>query len=1016
MHKRMSWSLLLFVTTWVGWHWFMDSSPAASRSTLQASESNPPSPPQDAFEKKIKPIFERSCAACHGAEKQKGHVRLDTFEAVVQSQKRKPILVAGESAKSLIHQRITSDDPNERMPPTGPPLKDEEITIIKQWIEHDLINDEQFQAAPSRDSKPWSWQPLKPVALPTLANEDQRWVRNPIDQFILHTLRAKGLQPSKEAERRVLLRRLYFDLIGLPPTPEEVEAFLNDSDPRAYEKRVDTLLASVHYGERWARHWLDVVHYADSHGYDKDKPRPHAWPYRDYVIRAFNEDKPYTRFVREQLAGDLLYPFERDGIEATGFLSAGPWDFIGHEELPETKIDGMVARHLDRDDMVANAIGTFMSLTIHCAQCHNHKFDPITQEDYYRLQAVFAALDRADFEYDTDSEAARRRDELRKEQRRQTERRTTLNQHIRRRDQDNALAALERKMTHPQDRPQVHPPEFGYHSALAKDASQAKWAQIDLLDAYSIRQVVLIGCFDDFQKIGAGFGFPRQFKIEASLDPEFKTQVHLIHASGPSPMPNPGTHPQIFKVDDVMARYVRVTATQLAHRHDAYMFALAEVEVYDDQKSNVAKLKPVSSLDAIETLPRWSKAHLTDGLYPSPLSSTQQQREEAKREFDRLWQQLTTPEEKNALAELDHAEIILKEVWNRLPPVQKVYRGCVHEGKGHFKGTGAQGGKPRPIFLLQRGDVLKPLKEMSPGAIASLPISMKPFALAAEHQEGERRAALAEWITDPQNPLTWRSIVNRIWLYHFGRGLVDTPNDFGRMGQLPTHPELLDWLALEFRHHGQSIKALHRLIVTSATYRQASAYDSPQSTIDANNQYYWRMNRRRLEAEAIRDSLLAASGKLHLKPFGPPFQDFVVDKSEHSPHYEYHLADHDRPDLHRRTIYRFIVRSHLHPFLTTFDCADPSIAVDKRNQTFTPQQALSLMNNALSLRMAHHFAERLKSHSSELDQQVRQACKLALAREPDDQELVWLSDHAREHGLASMCRVLFNLNEFIFID
>ena len=255
----------------------------------------------------------------------------------------------------------------------------------------------------------WSLRPLQTVAIPNLSEQDAEWARNPIDAFAVRRMRQHGLAPSREADRRTLIRRLYFDLIGLPPTPQQIEQFLHDQDPMAYEKLVDRLLESPHYGERWARHWLDVVHYGDTHGYDKDKPRPNAWPYRDYVIRSLNHDKPYHRFVMEQIAGDALWPDTRDGIEATGFISAGPWDFIGHAEVPEDKLDGQVARNLDRDDMVTSTMNTFLSLTVQCARCHNHKFDPITQEHYYSLQSIFAALDRADRQYDPVPEVAAKR-------------------------------------------------------------------------------------------------------------------------------------------------------------------------------------------------------------------------------------------------------------------------------------------------------------------------------------------------------------------------------------------------------------------------------------------------------------------------------------------------------------------------------------------------------------------------------------------------------------------------------
>ncbi|MCI0538712.1 MAG: DUF1549 domain-containing protein, partial [Verrucomicrobiales bacterium] len=291
----------------------------------------------------------------------------------------------------------------------------------------------------------WSLKPLLRPPIPEI-RDSRATIRNPIDRFVVAKLEAKGLSPSPEADRRALLRRLYFDLLGLPPTPEVVEAFVHDSDPESYEKLVDRLLASPQYGERWARHWLDVVHYGETHGYDKDKPRPNAWPYRDHVIRAFNEDRPYWRFVQEQIAGDVLFPFTSDGIEALGFIAAGPWDFIGHAEVPETKIDGRIARHLDRDDMVANTMQTFNSFTVQCAQCHNHKFDPISQEDYYCLQAVFAAVDRTDKEYDLDPATFKKRLSLKDRERTLMAQKKEINEQIATRA-GTALTELDKKVT-----------------------------------------------------------------------------------------------------------------------------------------------------------------------------------------------------------------------------------------------------------------------------------------------------------------------------------------------------------------------------------------------------------------------------------------------------------------------------------------------------------------------------------------------------------------------------------------
>ncbi len=739
--------------------------------------------PRIDFDRDVRPIFARSCLSCHGPAKQKSGFRLDRKADALKGGDNGKAIVPGKAADSPLVRYVSGTDPDLTMPPDAKKrLSQAEVATLRAWIDQGASWPDGVTA------KAEVWWSLKPLAKPPVPEVRGSWVRTPVDAFVLAKLREKGLKPSPEADRRTLIRRAYFDLTGLPPTFAEVEAFAADPAPDAYEKLIDRLLASPRYGERWARHWLDVVHYGETHGYDKDKPRPNAWPYRDYVIRAFNTDKPYSRFVREQIAGDVFYPGTADGVEALGFIAAGPWDFIGHAELPEEKIDGKVARHLDRDDMVSNTAGTFLSLTVHCAQCHDHKFDPIPQEDYYRLQAVFAALDRADKPYDPDPALATRR------------------------------AALTRR-------------------------------------AWGLTAVV-----------GAAASEPARRELVA------------------------------------------------------------------------------------------------------------------------------------------------------LPPPRLVYAGTVYSGSGTFAGTGPTGGRPRPIHVLPRGDVTRPGKEVGPGALSAVAALPAVFDLPPGHPEGARRAALANWLTDPRNPLVWRSIVNRVWLYHFGRGIVDTPNDFGRMGQLPTHSELLDWLAADFRDNGQSLKRLHKLLMTSSTYRQASASDPAAETADAANAYYWRMSRRKLEAEAVRDSILLAAGKLDLTMGGPSYQDFVIEKPEHSPHYEYQLHDADDPKTHRRSVYRFVVRSKPQPWMAALDCADPSQQVDKRNQTVTPQQALALLNDQLTAVMAKHFAERVQKLGTDTQTRVAAAVRIALGRSPTADELDTLAGYAEKHGMANACRVILNLNEFAFVD
>jgi hypothetical protein len=993
----------------------------------------------DSFEKHIAPILERRCLNCHNATERKGGLSIATRDDLLRGGDGGEVVSIGDPDGSPLVEQVTPVNGKAAMPKKADALSANEIAALRDWIKRGAPwpKDRRLKEAKVADTDWWSLRHLARPAVPTVPDR-AKWIRNPVDAFIAAKHVEVGLTPAPEADRRTLIRRLYFDLIGLPPTPEGADAFVADPDQRAYEKLVDKLLASPQHGERWARHWLDVAHFGETHGYDKDKPRPNAWPYRDYVIRSFNEDKPFARFVQEQIAGDVLFPGTVDGIEALGFIAAGPWDFIGHAELPETKIDGKIARHLDRDDMVSNTINTFCSLTVHCAQCHNHKFDPITQEDYYALQAVFAALDRADKKYDADPAVSKLRSELESRQRDLTARRTAFEAEVAR-QAGPELAEIDKQIA-AASKPVERPPEYGYHSGIESTPDKPKWVQVNLGQSVAIAKLELFPCHDDFNNIGAGFGFPVRYRIELSDDAEFKSDVTVLVDRTQADVANPGITPQVADVGGKSGRFVRVTATKLAPRQNDFIFAVAELKVVDAAGTNVARGDTVTALDSIEAPIRWSKKNLVDGLHPGAVPGSADVAALTARRQELLDRKVDAALRRDLEAARKSLDDIAREL-AKLPPPRLVFAGTIHHGSGSFIGTGANYGRPRPIHVLPRGDVTKPGPEVRPGALAAVAALPARFELSSDATEGARRAALAQWLTHRDNPLTWRSIVNRVWLYHFGRGLVDTPNDFGRMGQLPSHPELIDWLAVEFRDGGQSLKSLHRLIVTSATYRQASSRiadfrlpiaelkrptdnfsSNRQSAIgnrqffDAENRYLSHQNRRRLEAEAIRDSILFASGRLTLTMGGPSFQDFVIERTEHSPHYEYHLHNADDPASHRRSIYRFLVRSHLQPFMTTLDCADPSMLVDKRTQTITPLQALALLNNQLTVVMSRHFAARIEKSDGDISSQVTEAFRVALSRSPTADELRDLTAFAGEHGLSNTCRLLMNLNEFVFVD
>ena len=972
----------------------------------------------DLFREKVVPLLERRCLSCHNETDRKGEFSLQTQQHLMDS----GYVEAGQPDQSHLLSVVLAgpDGVRPAMPKDADPLSDNEAETLREWISAGAEWPKDFRLTePVVDNFDWwSLRPIVRPATPKFTDETAlRWIRTPIDAFVLSKLREHGLQPSAETDRRTLIRRVTFDLIGLPPTPEEIAAFANDPSTEAYEKVVDRLLASPHYGERWARHWLDVVRYADTCGYDKDKLRLNAWPYRDYVIRSFNGDKPYTRFMQEQLAGDVLFPSEPDGILGLGFIAAGPWDFIGHVEVSESKVDGMVARNLDRDDMVTGALNTFCSATIQCARCHNHKFDPFTQQHYYSLQSVFAAVDRAERPFDTDPAVEAKRQGLTTQKSAAQKQLNDLDAAIRT-EGGEQLAALEKQISElrPTAEPTSKREEFGYHSQIAAMADSEKWVEVDLGRDVKLSSVILHPCHDDFAGIGAGFGFPLRYRIEASTfsQREAGTPPDVLLDASAADIPNPGIA-ALTAPCSTTARYIRIVATRLATRQNDFILALAELEVIAGDGSNVAANASVAALDSIEAPVRWRKSNLTDKIWPAAANPEAAGKlAEVQTVRDALLATLNTEARKTERAMLTQQLADIDKELSTLPIGRMVYTAATHfTPQGNFRPTE---GKPRPVKLLHRGNETQPREDVQPGTIPLHANDKWLFSLPENHTEADRRAALARWVSSPDHPLTWRSIVNRVWQYHFGRAIVDSPNDFGRMGQLASHPELLDWLAVEFRDNGQSFKKLHRMIVMSSVYRQSSSDNPMADMVDADNKYLWRMNRRRLEAEEVRDSILAASGELNPEMGGPGFYLFELEKPEHSPHYEYNKFDPEDVRSHRRSIYRFIVRSQPDPFMTTLDCADSSQSTPRRHETLTALQALSLLNNRFTLSMAQHFATRLENEATSRNDQVDHAWLLLTGRRPTQDEAIQMSEYAHKHGLPALCRLLFNLSEFVFVD
>ncbi len=531
---------------------------------------------EDSFRRHVAPILERHCLRCHQGKGAKGDVDLTSESTVVEGRGEGWLVVPGKPDESDLLKVIAGEKP--RMPKSGERLTKQEIARLRKWIKEGAAWPDNLVLK----FDPLNWWSLRALArprLPDLTAEGQGWARAPIDLFVFEKLREMGMTPSPEADRRTLIRRVSFDLTGLPPSFEDVERFARDEDPQAYERLVDRLLDSPQYGQRWARHWLDAVHYGDTHGYDKDKVRPHAWPYRDYVIRSLNEDKPYSRFVKEQLAGDAFYPGTADGTLGLGFIAAGPFDYVGQIEVKNGTLEKKRVRNIDRDDMVSVTMNTFVSLTVHCARCHDHKFDPITQEDYYRLQAVFAAVDRADRPYDEDPEVASRRQSLQEIQRKFASRKSAIEERIQKRAGPK-LRAIDRRLAELTKQATAAPrPEYGYHSQIMPGPDHAKWVQVDLGKSLPIGEITLVAAYDDFAGIGAGFGFPVRYKLEISDDAEFQKRVAVVADKALEDVPNPGVVPQTFSLQGKSARYVRLTATRLRERRKDYIFALAELKV-----------------------------------------------------------------------------------------------------------------------------------------------------------------------------------------------------------------------------------------------------------------------------------------------------------------------------------------------------------------------------------------------------------------------------------------------------
>jgi Protein of unknown function (DUF1553)/Protein of unknown function (DUF1549)/Planctomycete cytochrome C len=931
------------------------------------------------FEVSIRPILTKYCVSCHGPTKQEGSLRLDRRESAFRGgDNYAPSIVAGDASASSLFRFVADSEADLKMPPKGEQPNADEIETLKKWIDQgaewpadpEIANDDRLSH--------WSFQQ---VVSPTLSPTARDWIAQrkkttdwdshslgtdsdvrqrslELDAMIAERLMSKGLTMSRRADRVTLIRRLHLVMIGLPPSPEEVDSFVSDTSPDAWPKLVEKILASPHYGERWGQHWLDVVRFGETNGFETNRERPSAWLYRDYVIQAFNEDKSYDQFVREQIAGDVF------GQEVgTGFLVAGPYDLVKSQDKNLT----LMQRQDELTDMI-NATGTvFLGLTVGCAKCHNHKFDPILQSDFYALQAILAGVQHGErplsvpenqkqYVADLDQLIADRSNKLLQFQ-------PVAN--------PDFVAQAERSSTKASDYPRE------------KIKSRVNLERIKPTSAKFVRFTILATngsqpCIDELRVFSEG----KNVALAAAG----------TKATCSSELPGHAIH-------------------KLAHIHDG-LVGNSHSWISNTECTGWVQLElpQETVIDRIEW-GRDAEGQFQDRVaidYKIDLAVEPDRWSTVATSKDRV--PFATPDTDSRPRSLNMADFP-KELAEQGAQWQRELDQAIEERRKLQSSLAAYIGRfeqPGPTFRLFRGEPLQPKEEVGPNTIKCL----GSLDLTNASSERDRRAKLADWLAQPTNPLTARVWVNRVWQYHFGRGIVDTPNDFGANGALPSHPDVLDWLATELISNGWSTKHLHRVVLLSDAWQQDNRPQTDGLKIDGDSRLLWRFPTRRIEAELIRDSMLAVSGVLDLRMGGPGFDGFEV-QMENVRHYlpkrEFTSKD------FRRMIYMTKVRMERESTFGIFDCPDASQAVAKRSQSTTPMQALNLLNSQFVLQQAGLFANRLQSQSERADQQVTTAFQLCFGRIPTATEQAECEQFIAENNLQQFCRALFNANEFLFI-
>ncbi len=760
--------------------------------------------------------------------------------------------------------------------------------------------------------KPVFWSLRPPVKTP-----------GTIDSFIIAKLQAKNLDLAPKADQRTLIRRLSFDLTGLPPTPDLYKL--------TYDEALEQLLASRHYGERWGRHWLDVVRFGETDGGEHNYERMHAWRYRDYVIRSLNEDKPYDQFIGEQIAGDLLDGDNAELVAATGFLVAGPWDQVS-AELNKDKVMTATARMDELDDMVTTTFHTFQAMTVNCARCHDHKFDPIPTRDYYRLTAVFrgvgfgnrkVATPEIDKAYDMAAKPIRDELDVVKHSL------AAIEDPVRFRLLRDKYIAFDREREAEPSRITLNPvwnrnrfaPTTAKHWRLVITGHSGKLPVVESL------------------KLSPAGTTIDKWQGEAKANDEAPAIITLPLTDKPIAEMTWSGHLTVYRLE----------ASDNGQTWRAVCSSL------DHVGRNELDLPSLSDTELIRAL---------------------------------------TPEARAQRAELLSKRALLEKKLAVIPAPPLVYAA-----------------KPRAVekaYLLERGSVTRQKDELTPGSLTAVAQLSSDLAATTDAPDKARRLALADWIVDPKNPLTARVIVNRVWQYHFGQGIVNTPSDFGLMGDRPSHAELLDSLAISFIENGWSLKWLHRQILRSQTYQQSDRFDKKAHAVDAANRLLWRMPLKRMDAETLRDSILFVTGKLDLEHRGGP--SFALQKKKERGAFIYAALENDGPDVWKRSVYRFVVRGGERIMLDSFDCPDPAVATPQRSISNTPVQALTLLNNDFVLKQAEFLAERIGSKNP-----VDRAYDLLYGRAPTERERQIGLQFLSKQPLAAYCRVLLNSNEFVYV-